>query len=175
MCRERPGHDMPSSNERAQELRLGCCCYCWCSVYVYDITTRLRAKEMFAISAGLSVRMTATLIPMISTFPFRPSLCVLIWYLLMSFPPTFRTGCSPQGRTFLRSFSLPVSACFLKVSFPFVLSLLISLSFSLSLFFLFSLSSLSSALSTSTATRNISFSCTAAFFQVSRTYTTWLP
>lgn len=34
-CAERLWHDMPSSNERAGELRLAC----RCSVYVYDITT----------------------------------------------------------------------------------------------------------------------------------------
>lgn len=46
-------HDMPSSNERAGELRLA-------ALFTFTISRRLRAKEMFAISAGLSVRIAAT-------------------------------------------------------------------------------------------------------------------
>lgn len=55
-CAERPGHDMPSTNERAEELRLAAA-----ALFTFTISRqRLRAKEMFAISAGLPVRMAAT-------------------------------------------------------------------------------------------------------------------
>lgn len=55
-CTERLGHDMPSPNERAEELRLAAT-----ALFTFTISRqRLRAKEMFAISTGLPVRMAAT-------------------------------------------------------------------------------------------------------------------
>lgn len=50
---------------------------------------------------------------------YRPLFRALIWYLLVSLPSSF--GCSPQGRTFLRSFSLDVgmlSKSFFPFRFP---------------------------------------------------------
>lgn len=87
-----------------------------------------------------------------------------------------RTGCSPQGRTFLRFFSLdgvgmlsrgffPFRSSLLSLSlspFPTPLSPSLALPQSLTLFFFLDLDT----------ARNISSSCAAAFFQVSRTSTT---
>jgi len=55
-CTERLGHDMPSPNERAEELRLAVT-----ALFTFTISRQhLWAKEMFAISAGLPVCIAAT-------------------------------------------------------------------------------------------------------------------
>lgn len=67
---------------------------------------------------------------------YRRLFRALVWYLLVSLPPTF--GCPPQGRTFLRSFSLDVgmlSRSFVSLSFS--LTSFISFSFLLSRYLLF--------------------------------------
>lgn len=102
---------------------------------------------------------------------FRPlSLTYMISSLCLFLPPSYRLFASRPNFS-----PHSMSACFLKVFFPFALSLPLSAYLSPFLF-LFPLSRslfpFSSFFLDPDSVRNISFSCTAVFFQVSRTSTT---
>lgn len=105
--------------------------------------------------------------PLSLTHMIFTSPCVPSFYL--------RTGCSPQGRTFLLARCRHAFWKFLSLSFLLLLSAaFLSLSFFLffSFYFLFGLFSFFFFFLDLDSARNISFSCTAVFFQVSRTSTT---
>lgn len=102
---------------------------------------------------------------------FRPlSLTYMIYPPCVSFIH-LRTGCSPQGRTFLLARCRHAFWKFLSLSFSRSFFCFPSLSSSFFFYFLF-LGLFSSFFPDLDSTGNISFSCTAVFFQVSRTSTT---